>query len=290
MLPGRSSHKLAAFVLLALLPVSALHADTVILSAVADSGLREIAPAENSGSAPTIRIGTTGSLGSFTRNRGLFRFDPAAAIPAGASITSARLALSASKSPNLSAFGFELHRVLQPWTESAATWNLREAPDVTWSSPGGAAGVDFATQASAAAQVQGINRYTWGSTTGMVADVQGWLDNPVENYGWLLLTSNENLGQSARLFNTHESLIDRPALTVDFASPLRITSVGLNNNQLCLQFQVRAGTAYLVEARPEVNTTAWTLVTNLPPAATDGLATVCDPLAPSNRFYRVGQQ
>jgi hypothetical protein len=176
--------------------------------------------------------------------------------------------------------------VLQPWTESVATWDLREAPDVTWNSPGGEAGVDFATEVSALIAVQGINRYTWGSTTGMVADVQRWLDDPDKNYGWMLITANESLGQSARLFNTHESLTDRPALTVEFTSPspLRIISVASSSNQICLQFQARTGTAYIVEKRAQVDTGVWMVVTNLPPATSDGPVTVCDPVAPANGF------
>lgn len=277
-----------------LFPAVWLRAETVVLPAVSDAGMRELVPSENSGSAPTIRVGTLGANGSFTRNRGLFRFDPTAAIPPGASIVSAQLTLHVSKAPSFNPppVAFELRRLLVSWSESVATWQLREALGVTWNSPGGSAGVDFATDMSGTADVAGVGNYTWGSTTGLVADVQRWVDDPDSNYGWILFPGNESLSQSARLINTSESLASAPALTVEFALalPLRISSVGLSDNQLCLEFQASAGTAYVVERRAQVDSGAWTIVTNLPPAAADGPVTVCDSLMPSNGFYRVGQQ
>ena len=65
----------------------------------------------------------------------------------------------------------------------------------------------------------GVGAYTWGSTAQLVADVQGWLNNPATNFGWAL-RGNEGLAQSAKSFATKESPTAglRPVLTIDFTS------------------------------------------------------------------------
>ena len=47
--------------------------------------------------------------------------------------------------------------------------------------------------------VGAIGQYTWSSAQ-MVADVQGWLDNPASNFGWLMLgdESTKSYGQALR--------------------------------------------------------------------------------------------
>ncbi len=54
----------------------------------------------------------------------------------------------------------------------------------------------------------------------MVADVQGWLDDPASNFGWLL-QGNESANSTAKRFDTRESMIssNKPALSIDFTAP-----------------------------------------------------------------------
>src|SRR5439155_10741912 len=63
---------------------AALQAESIILTAVADTTLIETAPDNNLGGALIVNAGTTQN---FTRNRGLFRFDPTGQIPTGSHIT-----------------------------------------------------------------------------------------------------------------------------------------------------------------------------------------------------------
>ncbi|MCL4211824.1 MAG: hypothetical protein KJZ68_14310, partial [Phycisphaerales bacterium] len=59
--------------------------------------------------------------------------------------------------------------------------------------------------------------YTWGSTSGMVGDVQGWLDNPAANFGWVLI-GNEAVSVTAKRFDSRENPVpeNRPVLIVDY--------------------------------------------------------------------------
>jgi hypothetical protein len=64
--------------------------------------------------------------------------------------------------------------------------------------------------------VSGVGSYTWGSTPQMVADVQNWLNNPTNNFGWLVL-GNEAVTGSAKRFasNDNPASAEQPALTID---------------------------------------------------------------------------
>jgi hypothetical protein len=126
---------------------------------------------------------------------------------------------------------FDLHRVTSNWgqgmsnadgqegggapsTTNDATWIHTFYPGSFWTTAGG----DFSATVSASASVGGNGAYTWGSTAQMVADVQGWLNNPATNYGWLL-KGPEGV-RSAKRFNSreHTNAATRPALVIQFVS------------------------------------------------------------------------
>jgi hypothetical protein len=50
-----------------------------------------------------------------------------------------------------------------------------------------------------------------------VSDVQGWIDNPGTNTGWLLKASEEAVWHTARRFFTREaSALNRPTLRIEY--------------------------------------------------------------------------
>lgn len=64
-----------------------------------------------------------------------------------------------------------------------------------------------------------IATYSFTSSSGMVANVQSWLNSPATNFGWLIKTDNEGV-VSAREFGSAESApADRPTLTVTYTVP-----------------------------------------------------------------------
>ena len=73
---------------------------------------------------------------------------------------------------------------------------------------------------SASKSVGGIADYTWGSTAQLVTDVQGMLDNPSGNFGWIVRGNEASIQTSKRfdsLQNGSPSL--RPELTVTYLPP-----------------------------------------------------------------------
>ncbi|MEZ4649832.1 MAG: DNRLRE domain-containing protein [Candidatus Eisenbacteria bacterium] len=201
-------------------------ADVVTLRATKDNTLYEANPTGSNGAGDYVFTGTN-SQGP--RARTVIAFDIAGNIPPGSVVNSVTLQLHASRVSNGTGETTSLHRLLTDWgegwsnavgeegggaaaTEGDATWLHRFFPNDAWTSVGG----DFAASASASRTVGGVGTYTWLSA-GMAIDVQGWLDDPYANFGWII-RGNESGGSTAKRFDsrTNPTAANRPELIVDF--------------------------------------------------------------------------
>ncbi len=173
-----------------------------------------------------------GSTSGFGPRRGLLAFDVAAGIPAGATINSVSLTLHVSRA-QFNTSTVTLHPVLADWGEGAsdagepggagttaepgdATWRHTFYNTSFWTNPGG----DFSAAASGSTSITDVGFYTWSSTPAMVADVQAWLDNPANNFGWLLL--GDEIGfQTAKRFDSRGNIDTglRPVLSISYTIP-----------------------------------------------------------------------
>jgi len=201
----------------------------VTLTPIKDNTLYEDAVgAVSNGSGTHLFAGTTGGGGI---RRALLAFDIAGTIPVGATIESVSLMLNMSRTQPGSQT-VAVHRVLADWGESGsdaggeegqgatsasgdATWIHRFFDTDTWAMEGG----DFEAVASATLSVGGTGAYTWNSAQ-LAADVQGWLDQPADNFGWILL-GNESASSSAKRFDSRESAAG-PTLVVTYAVPTAV--------------------------------------------------------------------
>ncbi|MBI5863977.1 MAG: DNRLRE domain-containing protein [Planctomycetes bacterium] len=179
----------------------------------------------------------TGETRAGTSRRAVLAFDVASVIPAGSTIDSVSLRMHCSRSTT-GTRTVELHALLADWGEGTsdagdpggggsgasmgdATWVHRFYPDVPWTSVGG----DFSPTISASTGVAGLAFYTWSSTPNMVADVQSWLNNPGQNFGWLLL-SQETTVSAKRLDSRENAVVEnRPALTINYTIPEPATAL-----------------------------------------------------------------
>lgn len=273
-----------------------LAAQTVTLKAVADTTLFESSPNNNMGSEPTMNSGQRRKGG---RTRGLVRFD-LSAIPSDAIVTSAALTLGVVKSPSGGANStFDLRRVLVLWGEGAktgqgggslataneATWNSRLHSVTTWASPGGQIGADFSSTISASKSVSGNASYVFMN---LASDVQGWLNSPASNNGWVFSSQSETTPTTIRRFGTREAPSSAPSLRIDFVLPPRISAVERKGGAFSLRFNAAANQTYEVQFRDAVDTGSWMTLTNIGPNAAKGEAVANDSLSASpHRFYRV---
>lgn len=212
-------------------------ADSVTLRPVADTTLIETAPNNNLGGQTFANSGTTQN---FTKNRALFRFD-VSAIPTGAQVDSVALVLEVTRQPvdGYTSANFGLHRMLVSWGEGAqtaadprspgqgapassgeATWLARFAQTgPNWATPGGLAGTDFAAAKSAGQSIYSTaNSPYFFTSSQLAADVQLWLGNPADNFGWMLLADNEGPNFTARRFGSREDAINAPQLLVQYTA------------------------------------------------------------------------
>jgi hypothetical protein len=204
---------------------------TIVLSPSKDNTLYQSTTVQlSNGAGGSFFAGRAGLMSGGAIRRGVIAFD-VSSIPAGSTINSVTLRLNMSQTM-AGAENVELRRLLADWGEGTsvalggggggapatvndATWLYRFFDTVTWTNPGG----DFVTTASASTSVGFTGAYTWGSTPQMVADVQGWLNSPTSNFGWLVL-GDETVDGSAKRFDSKENPIpdNRPTLTIDYTS------------------------------------------------------------------------
>lgn len=161
-----------------------------------------------------LYAGQTGTnFGPYIR-RALVSFDVASQLPTGAVIQSAQLVLRATKQgPSSFGTSVTLHRLTETWGEGTsenpsngtgaqattgdATWVRRFFDTQSWTTAGGSFN---ATPSATAAYIYPTT--TFASTAQMVSDVQGWVNSPSTNAGWMFRgdeTIEESVVQYASL-------------------------------------------------------------------------------------------
>jgi len=209
----------------------------VVLEAKRDATIYEDGNGTNAnGSGSYLFTGRSESRNNSAERRALLAFPITQVIPEGSTITSVSLDLTMSRT-NSGGQVVGLHRLLEDWNEGPSDPPGQEgsgasavAGDVTWihrefsGTPWTTAGASFASSASATLQVTNEGSYSYSSTPELVADVQGWLDDPSNNFGWALVVDSPPSG-SAKRFNSRENSTasSRPKLTIsheaDFEEP-----------------------------------------------------------------------
>ncbi len=210
---------------------SPVRADVVSVVANKDNTLYESPTgALSNGAGDYFFSGRVGLGGGGLIRRGLIGFDISSAIPANATIETVSLKLFMSATVS-GAQNIGLHRTLADWGEGEsnapleegqgasslpgdATWIHTHFPGSFWTNIGG----DFSASASATLSVNAIGSYVW-SSTGMVNDVQSWLDNPGTNFGWVI-RGEEGGFATAKRFDSRTNLIlvNRPELIIQFST------------------------------------------------------------------------
>ena len=201
-----------------------------------DTFLAESAPTTTHGSLTSVGWDSDDPSGSGNDSIALIRFDnifgaSAGQIPAGSTILSARLSLFMSMTIAADV-DVSLHRVISDWGEGTsdaldkegkgaaatpgdATWLHTFAPSDLWRDVGG----DFISLASAVSIVNDVGIYRWKANDMTVLDVQGWLDAPSTNFGWIV-RGDESTNTTAKRFNSRENpdAATRPTLEIVYAA------------------------------------------------------------------------
>ena len=167
--------------------------------------------------------------------RGVIAFDLASNIPDGAVIVDAKLTLHASRTRGGSQ-SISLHRVLSDWGEGTsdasgqegagapatagdATWIHTFWDNELWADSGGQPGGHYLATPSSMTAINGTGNYEWSGET-MVKDAQSWLDDPDQNYGWILVGEEDTSGQAVRFDSRqHPTAQVQPRLVIQYFIP-----------------------------------------------------------------------
>lgn len=279
---------------------SRAEAASLVLRPVADATLYESVTTNNLGASTTLIVGTTDKG---ERNRGLLKFDPAASLPVGAVVRSARLdlVLTADASGGAGTLGIRVHRLEASWGEGLGTgnrgsavspgevtWTHRSYPGVTWSTPGAQAGTDYGSAPTASATIGGVGTWSWSE--GLAVDVQSWLANPAGNHGWILVCDDDVPARTSRRFATREDSSRAPQLTVEYdlgETGVQLPIPTLFNNQFRLVLPLSAGHVHALEFRELWDAGSWQEATNYLAQPVDREVEFLTPVSAAARFFRL---
>lgn len=203
---------------------------TVTLEPALDNSMFREEPTFSNGRGQYLFVGETRARQNGAR-RALLHFDVAGSVPAGSTILEATLSLRMNRTI-VGHVAVSAHRVSAQWGEGSsnaggqegagtqardgdATWAQRLFGSEDWSNPGG----DFAVVASATTPVGGNGRHSWASEP-LKADVQAFLDQPDQNFGWILIAP-EGGEATAKRFDSREATntANRPTLEITYIAP-----------------------------------------------------------------------
>ena len=186
---------------------------TIEAEYIQDNTIAEELPNNSSGACDSIFAGNTDN--GFAR-RALMRFDVGEQIPPDSIINSVTLTLTVTRGGNNADSTMNLHPINAAWVEGTEGCGVRgggqgepSTGGVTWNTQ-----PSINVSSSGSAPVSGANPVVWNSTAAMVADLQGWLDNPGNNFGWMV-KGDEASPTNARRFDSSEGT-SPPQLVVDF--------------------------------------------------------------------------
>lgn len=159
--------------------------------------------------------------------RAVLSFD-LSTVPPGAEVHSATLALHVSRTVS-GETPVTVHALQRDWGEGDsdapgeegagalaepgdATWVFTFFNTARWTTTGG----DFDAAPLATTSVGAVGDYAWSSPE-LAADVQRWLDDPSQNFGWIVL-GDEATDGTAKRFDSRENptQAQRPRLTITY--------------------------------------------------------------------------
>lgn len=177
----------------------------------------------SNGAGEQLFAGTIRTGGHF--RRAFIAFDPTSAVPEGTQVDSVKLLLEVTKQKGSEVY---LHALLKDWGEGSSkasgpegkgvaatdddvTWSMtQKTGGVAWSSPGG----DFEAAPSASTTAS-LGSKTVFMSEAMTDDVNYWLANPADNFGWIVLGDETQTTTAIRFAsreNTNED--QRPQLVL----------------------------------------------------------------------------
>jgi hypothetical protein len=140
-------------------------------------------------------------------------------IPAGSTLQSASLSINVTSTSSNS---YEIYEVKRSWTESQATWKKANS-STNWQSAGAQGALDAGSTVlgTITATTTGLKTITLNAAG--LAVVQGWINNPATNYGFII-RDYANSNKDDLVFSSREVAVaaNRPQLNIAYSPPIAV--------------------------------------------------------------------
>lgn len=190
--------------------------DTGYEVGVVETAIRETLPTQNE---ETSYIRATCSAGNTQRGRTLFKFTGLANITGPVTVSSAVLTLMVADTDGV-ARDVSLRKLLVPFVEAEATWNIRSTGN-NWGTAGASGAGDADSTVLATGTIATSNGSTFTvSGAGFDSLVEGWINGTVTNDGCILSLADESTAAYSYLMRQSEdgTASRRPYLTVTYTA------------------------------------------------------------------------
>jgi len=213
-----------------------LRAEVIELPPIMDTTLYEDEDGRlGNGSGQYLFIGRTWDENGIDKllRRAIVKFD-LGSLPAGSTIDSVSFSITIDQVPPAATGAIiSLHSITSAWGEGAsnapgpegrgalaqendATWLHTFYDSGLWSTPGG----DFSDTVVASESISSSPQsVTFTSSPQLVAAVQGWVDAPASNHGWVLRGDEVFMQNARRILSREYSDPGGPLLTVEYTLP-----------------------------------------------------------------------
>lgn len=206
-----------------------VYADQITISGTTDTDDSTIYSSDNLGNAGADLTLYAGQTRTGNLHRALIRFN-VAGISSTATISAVTVILTITRAPSAgpATVTDTLYRVTGAWVEGtgigqgtgggaggqqvvgAVCWTYSQFSTVAWTNAGG----DYIGSPSAIA-IAGTSGTVTFTGSGLVSDVQAWVNSSQPNNGWILL-GDEATSQSSRGYGSSENTTSPPQLIVTF--------------------------------------------------------------------------
>lgn len=187
------------------------------------------------GSGQYLFIGRTWDENGIDKllRRAVIKFD-LGSLPPGSTINSASFRITIDQVPPAATGAIiSLNSITSAWGEGASNapgpegrGAIAQANDATWlhtfydfgfwNTPGG----DFADEVVASESISSSPQsVTFNSSAQLVAAVQGWVDDPASNHGWILRGDEVFMQNARRILSRENANPGGPSLTVVYTPP-----------------------------------------------------------------------
>lgn len=186
---------------------------------VTDTTLREAAPTTAYGADATCSSDFDDPAGTRKHTDALLRFDLGSIAPKS-HVTSVTLTINVTN--RTSGSGYALYPLARSWSESQATWNVAST-GVAWGAPGARGASDRGTTVLATLAPSVTGKVTVTFNAAGVAAVQKWIDDPSQNFGFVVDTMDDYDGLGFDSSNA-TTATNRPKLAVTYDPPVAVAS------------------------------------------------------------------